>query len=121
MKKVITALFITVFATTLHYASAQINTTTHDTVVGKHPRCYYTSWYDTCPDLYIDNSPSKCLWSMTLADNNLYLSEYHTAHPIAVKGLAAMVARPEEMAIASGAWSLCINAPTPPSSCSTPP
>ena len=119
MKKVITALFITVFATTLHYASAQINTTTHDTVVGKHPRCYYTSWYDTCPDLYIDNSPSKCLWSMTLADNNLYLSEYHTAHPIAVKGLAAMVARPEEMAIASGAWSL--NAPTPPSSCSTPP
>ncbi len=75
MKKVITALLITVFATTLHYASAQINTTTHDTVVGKHPRCFV-------------------------------LSEYHTAHPIAVKGLAAMVARPEEMAIASGAWSL---------------
>ncbi len=106
MKKVIIALLITVFATTLHYASAQINTTTHDTVVGKHPRCYYTSWYDTCPDLYIDNQPTQCLWSITGDDNNFVLSEYHTAHPIAVKGLAAMVARPEEMAIASGAWSL---------------
>ena len=96
----------------LQYAAAQLNTTPHDTVYGRKDHIYSVHWYDTCQEFLSDTVCKLHLHHYCLGDSphNTILTKHYTPHRLAVKGLACMVMRPEEMEIlrrrGSITWSL---------------
>ena len=100
MKRII--LIAILLIATQQYAVAQLNTTPHDTVYGLKERIYSVHWYDTCQEFLNDTIPTKQTYFYRLGiagSENLHLTKHYTPHRIAVKGLACMVMRPEEMEI----------------------
>ena len=83
------------------YASAQLNITPYDTIYSRHDRYYYNDWYDTC-HFYLNDSSTLLScggihFFTTDTDESLHINKVFTSHPIAVKGLAAMVMTPAHM------------------------
>ena len=77
-----------------------------DTVVGRHSRYYYSSYYDTCPCFSYDSAIRDIwlnqLWFEKIFDavaepdlSRTVVKRDSTSHPIAVKGLAAITDRRE--------------------------
>ncbi len=110
MKRII--LIAILLIATQQYAAAQLNTTPHDTVYGRKDHIYSVHWYDTCQEFLSDTVCKLHLHHYCLGDSphNTILTKHYTPHRLAVKGLACMVMRPEEMEIlrrrGSITWSL---------------
>ena len=99
MKRIIITTLL--LLTMQQYATAQMNTTPYDTIRSRHNRYYYTEWYDTCTFYLNDTSTTMCLGLDNPISSDtcpmICISKHSTSHPIAVKGLAAMVTTPEDM------------------------
>ena len=99
MKRIILTAILLI--ATQQYAAAQLNTTPHDTVYGLKERIYSVQWYDTCQEFLSDTVCKLKLRHYVLGDlpHLTILTKHYTPHRLAVKGLACMVMRPEEMEI----------------------
>ena len=101
MKKILVSILL--FLTIQQFAAAQLNTTPYDTIRSRYDRYHYGVWYDTCPIFLYDSITSfryygiQALTRDTGMEKRYLISRDFTSHPIAVKGLAAMVMPPETM------------------------
>ena len=77
-------------------AAAQTDSVIHDTISHRYERFYYSSWYDTCP-LFTDSARGFITTHVYSCFDELIGTQTYTPHPIAVKGLAAMVVRDEDL------------------------
>ena len=93
MKSILLKALIAVVAVlACHTATAQTDSVIHDTITHRYERFYYYSWYDTCP-FFLD---SHMILYPTLNIKPIG-NKFYTPQPIAVKGLAAMVMREEDL------------------------
>ena len=90
MKRIILATLLLI--SFQQYATAQTDSVIHDTITHRYERFYYYSWYDTCP-FFLD---SHMVLYPTLNIKPIG-NKFYTPQPIAVKGLAAMVMREEDL------------------------
>ena len=99
MKRII--LIAILLIATQQYTVAQLNTTPHDTVYGRKGHIYSVHWYDTCQEYLSDTVRKLQSHHYVLGDSPhiTIFTKHYTPHRIAVKGLACMVMRPEEMEI----------------------
>ena len=90
MKRIILATLLLI--SFQQYATAQTDSVIHDTITHRYERFYYYSWYDTCPFFF----DSHMILYPTLNIKPIG-NKFYTPQPIAVKGLAAMVMREEDL------------------------
>jgi hypothetical protein len=98
MKRIIIATLL--LLTIQQSASAQVDTNIRDTIYGRCSRYYYYSWYDTCP-FFLNQTdtlaPALDRLNYYAFENHLFSNKNFTPRPLAVKGIAAMVFRDEDL------------------------